>query len=118
AFLSKRPLPVATSRLPVPGSTAAPERDQIAEPLSAHDDGLISACLSLQSAFQTRTSRPVEASIAATWPWYGGVSPKYPPVVAITSPRERLSAVPSFSREGSSVIATDQRMRPEVESSL
>src|SRR5207249_1680368 len=50
---SKRPLPVATRRLPEPGTTTAPERAQTAESLCGHEDGAISLWRSLQSEFQT-----------------------------------------------------------------
>src|SRR5712691_4661523 len=42
------PLPVATSRRPVDGSTTAPARAQIAESLALHVLGSISACRLLQ----------------------------------------------------------------------
>ena len=51
----KGPLPVATSRLPLPGRTTAPERAQIAESLDAQVDGWMIACRSEQSEFQTWT---------------------------------------------------------------
>src|SRR6185437_14287250 len=41
-FPSQGPLPVATSRLPVSGSTTAPDRLQIAESLALHVLGTIS----------------------------------------------------------------------------
>jgi hypothetical protein len=72
---SHAPSPVATRRFPVAGSTTAPERAQIAAPLSGHVLGSIRPARSLQRAFQTLTIRPVRLSIAATWPWYGGASP-------------------------------------------
>ena len=64
---SKRALPVATSRLPEPGTTTAPERAQIAESLCGHEDGAISVWRSLQSEFQTCTIRP-RREIVTTWP--------------------------------------------------
>src|SRR6266404_1454500 len=52
------PLPVATSRLPVAGSTTAPERAQIAESLALQLDGWMIACRSAQSEFHTWTTCP------------------------------------------------------------
>src|SRR5579862_858090 len=79
-------LPVATSRLPVNGSTTAPLRPQMAESLAPQDGGSISPFRFEHSEFQTCRSLPLAPSMIATWPWYGGASPMYPPVVAITRP--------------------------------
>src|SRR5439155_24858154 len=111
------PFPVATRRRPF-GSTTAPERAQIAESLDRHELGLISRWRSLQSEFQTWTIAPVVARNVTTWPWYGGASPMYPPVVAITSPRDTVSAGAIFSRRGRSVIAVDHCSRPSATASL
>ena len=68
-------LPVATRRSPLPGTTTAPARPQIAESLDGHDDGTISPCRSEQSEFQTCSSRPLAGARITTCPWYGGASP-------------------------------------------
>src|SRR5262249_55734241 len=52
---SHGPLPVATSRLPVSGSTTAPDRAQIAESLALHVLGTINVRRSLQSELKTET---------------------------------------------------------------
>ncbi len=65
----KGALPVATTRSPFAGSTAAPLRDQIAESLEPQVRGTISACRLLQSEFQTCAIRPVRSDIVTTWPW-------------------------------------------------
>src|ERR1700692_3780496 len=78
--------PVAISSLPLPGSTTAPARPQIAESLVGHEDGgAIRKGRSEHSEFQTWLRRPVWRLISTTCPWYGGASPMYPPVVTITS---------------------------------
>src|SRR5436309_11104334 len=79
-------LPVATRRSPVDGSTTAPERPQMAESLALHVLGTRSPARLEHSEFHTCRSRPPAPSMTATWPWYGGASPMYPPVVAITCP--------------------------------
>jgi hypothetical protein len=65
---SKIALPVATTRLPLSGSTAAPLRDQIAESLVLHELGTMIERRSLQSEFQTCAMRPVRSDIVTTWP--------------------------------------------------
>src|SRR5581483_1910178 len=79
-------LPVATRRSPVDGSTTAPERPQIAESLASHVLGTSRPLRFEHSEFHTCSSVPFAPSMTATWPWYGGTSPMYPPVVAITWP--------------------------------
>ena len=61
--------PVATTRLPLSGSTAAPFRDQIAESLLLHEVGRMIEWRSLQSEFQTWSIRPVRSDMVTTWPW-------------------------------------------------
>ena len=68
-------LPVATTRSPFAGSTAAPLRDQIAESLDAararHDQRVP---VRAQRVPDVRDA-PVDSNIVTTWPWYGGASP-------------------------------------------
>src|SRR6266508_5371060 len=109
---SKRPLPVATSRSPLAGSTTAPERPQIADIVVEQLAGAIRPRRSEQSEFHTCSTLPPAGSTIATWPWYGGASPMYPPVVAIRRPFAKLSADASFSRSGSCVIDTRHDARP------
>ncbi len=56
--------------------------------------------------------------MTATWPWYGGASPMYPPVVAMTWPRAKFSADAIFSREGRRVIVTLHAAWPFATASL
>ena len=67
-FPSNGALPVATSRLPVAGSTTGAVRPQIAESLASQLDGWISSWRSEQSEFQTATMRPVAGLRVTTWP--------------------------------------------------
>ena len=62
-------LPVATSTLPVAGSTTAPERAQIAESLASQVDGSSSPVRFEQSEFQTCSIRPFTWFSVTTWPW-------------------------------------------------
>src|SRR5581483_11692097 len=111
-------LPVATTRLPFAGSTAAPLRDQIAESLEWHELGRMIVWRSAHSEFHTCAMRPLAAPIVTTCPWYGGASPMYPPVVAITSPLDTFSDDVIFSRVGSRVMRTVQTTWPFAASSL
>jgi hypothetical protein len=61
--------------LPLPGTTTAPERAQIAESLDPHVDGWMIRWRSAQREFQTWTMRPFAGLSVTTWPWYGGASP-------------------------------------------
>ncbi len=68
-FPSNGPLPVATSRSPVAGSTTGAERPQIAESEPSHVDGCMITWRSEQSEFQTPTILPLAGSSVTTWPW-------------------------------------------------
>src|ERR1700704_4584045 len=116
-FPSQGALPVATSNCPFAGSTTAPARPQIAESLVAQLAGSSSPVRLEQSEFHTCRSAPAGLMIA-TWPWYGGASPIYPPVVAITCPFAKLSAAAIFSREGRFVIDTPHALWPSATASL
>ena len=65
----KLPSPVVTRMRPVPGTTTAPERAQIADPVSEHVLGWIRPWLFEHSALKTRTTFPDPLSIRTTWPW-------------------------------------------------
>ena len=68
-FPSYGAFPVATRIRPLPGSTTAPARAQIAASDSGQLDGSMISSRSEQSAFQTWTIRPLARSIETTWPW-------------------------------------------------
>src|ERR1700726_2649873 len=69
-----------------------------------HSLGTSSRGWPLQSEFQTCKRLPLCASRIATWPWYGGRSPKYPVVTAMMRPRNSRRGEAIFSRAGSWVM--------------
>ena len=68
-FPSKGPLPVATSRSPLAGSTTGAERPQIAESCAEQVEGWMISWRSEQREFQTAVIRPLAGSSATTCPW-------------------------------------------------
>src|SRR5690242_1427890 len=81
-------------------SITAPPRPKIAESDLGQLAGLRRWCVPEQSEFHTPTFLPVFSEMITTWPWYGGWSPMYPPVVTYRRLPWTFSAAAIFSRAG------------------